>query len=52
MVGGDYLPPTRAGDDGRLVQIARKGPKIELNFAHLMMRRLTITDQPCARSLI
>ena len=46
MVGGDYLPRNvRAlADDGRLVQIAfLQGPKIELNFAHLMMLRLTIT---------
>lgn len=46
MVGGDYLPRNvRAlADDGRLVQIAfLQGPKIELNFAHVMMRRLTIT---------
>lgn len=46
MVGGDYLPRNvRAlADDGRLVQIAfLQGPKIELNFALLMMRRLTIT---------
>nr|WP_107847391.1 NAD(P)H-quinone oxidoreductase [Litoreibacter ponti] len=46
MVGGDYLPRNvRAlADDGRLVQIAfLQGPKIELNFAQLMMRRLTIT---------
>ena len=46
MVGGDYLPRNvRAlADDGRLIQIAfLQGPKIELNFAHLMMRRLTIT---------
>ncbi|KMK68408.1 NAD(P)H-quinone oxidoreductase [Puniceibacterium sp. IMCC21224] len=46
MVGGDYLPRNvRAlADDGRLVQIAfLNGPKIELNFAHVMMRRLTIT---------
>jgi NADPH2:quinone reductase len=46
IVGGDYLPRNvRAlADDGRLVQIAfLQGPKIELNFAHLMMRRLTIT---------
>ena len=46
MVGGDYLPRNvRAlADDGRLVQIAfLQGPTIELNFAHLMMRRLTIT---------
>ncbi len=46
MVGGEYLPRNvRAlADDGRLVQIAfLQGPKIELNFAQLMMRRLTIT---------
>lgn len=46
MVGGDYLPRNvRAlADDGRLVQIAfLQGPKVGLNFAQLMMRRLTIT---------
>jgi len=46
MVGGDYLPRNvRAlADDGRLVQIAfLQGPKVELNFAQLMVRRLTIT---------
>lgn len=46
MVGGDYLPRNvRAlSDDGRLVQIAfLNGPKVELNFAQVMMRRLTIT---------
>jgi len=46
MVGGDYLPRNiRAlADDGRLVQIAfLQGSKLELNFAHLMMRRLSIT---------
>lgn len=46
MVGGPYLPRNvRAlADDGRLVQIAfLQGPKVELNFAELMMRRLTIT---------
>lgn len=46
MVGGDYLPRNvRAlADEGRLVQIAfLKGPKVELNFAQVMMRRLTIT---------
>ncbi|MFY9238626.1 MAG: NAD(P)H-quinone oxidoreductase [Roseovarius sp.] len=46
MVGGDYLPRNvRAlADDGRLVQIAfLQGSKVELNFAPLMMRRLTIT---------
>lgn len=46
MVGGDYIPRNvRAlADDGRLVQIAfLSGPKAELNFAHVMMRRLLIT---------
>ncbi len=46
MVGGDYLPRNlRAlADDGRLVQIAfLRGPKVEVNFAPLMVRRLTIT---------
>lgn len=46
MVGGDYLPRNvRAlADDGRLVQIAfLQGAKVELNFAPVMMRRLTIT---------
>ncbi|WGW05349.1 NAD(P)H-quinone oxidoreductase [Tropicibacter oceani] len=46
MVGGSYLPRNvRAlANDGRLVQIAfLTGPKVELNFAEVMMRRLTIT---------
>lgn len=46
MVGGDYLPRNlRAlATEGRLVQIAfLKGPKVEVNFADVMMRRLTIT---------
>ncbi len=46
MVGGDYLPRNvkALANDGRLVQIAfLQGPVVELNFAHLMMRRLTIT---------
>ncbi len=46
MVGGSYIPRNiRAlADDGRLVQIAfLKGPKVELNFAQVMTRRLTIT---------
>ncbi|MFO7757414.1 MAG: NAD(P)H-quinone oxidoreductase [Roseovarius sp.] len=46
MVGGDYLPRNvkALADDGRLVMIAfLQGPKAELNFAHVMMRRLTIT---------
>jgi NADPH2:quinone reductase len=46
MVGGSYLPRNvkALADDGRLVQIAfLQGPKVELNFAEVMMRRLTIT---------
>ncbi len=46
MVGGDYLPRNvkALADDGRLVQIAfLQGPKVTLNFAQLMVRRLTIT---------
>ncbi len=46
MVGGSYMPRNvkSLADDGRLVQIAfLSGPKVELNFAHVMMRRLTIT---------
>jgi putative PIG3 family NAD(P)H quinone oxidoreductase len=46
MVGGDYLPRNvqALADDGRLVQIAfLQGPKVELNFAQVMTRRLTIT---------
>lgn len=46
MVGGSYLPRNvRAlADDGRLVQIAfLTGPKVEVNFAEVMVRRLTIT---------
>lgn len=46
MVGGDYLPRNlRAlATEGRLVQIAfLKGTKVEVNFADMMMRRLTIT---------
>jgi putative PIG3 family NAD(P)H quinone oxidoreductase len=46
MVGGPYLPRNvkALADDGRLVQIAfLQGPKVELNFAEVMMRRLTIT---------
>ena len=45
-VGGDYLPRNvkALADDGRLVQIAfLQGPKVELNFAQVMVRRLTIT---------
>ena len=46
MVGGDYIPRNikALADDGRLVQIAfLQGPKVELNFAQMMTRRLTIT---------
>ena len=46
MVGGDYIARNlRAlAEDGRLVQIAfLQGPKAEVNFAPLMMRRQTIT---------
>ncbi|MFA8385206.1 MAG: NAD(P)H-quinone oxidoreductase [Pelagibaca sp.] len=46
MVGGDYIARNlRAlAEDGRLVQIAfLQGPKAEINFAPLMMKRQTIT---------
>ncbi len=46
MVGGEYIARNlKSLDlDGRLVQIAfLTGPKAEINFAPLMMRRLTIT---------
>ena len=46
MVGGEYLPRNvnALANDGRLVQIAfLQGPKVALNFAQLMVRRLTIT---------
>lgn len=46
MVGGDYLPRNvkALADDGRLVQIAfLQGPKVVVNFAQVMVRRLTIT---------
>ena len=46
MVGGDYIPRniSALAEDGRLVQIAfLQGPKVELNFATLMTRRLTMT---------
>ncbi len=45
MVGGSYLPRNvkALADEGRLVQIAfLTGPKVELNFAEVMVRRLTI----------
>jgi len=46
MVGGDYIVRNlkALANDGRLVQIAfLGGPKAEVNFAPLMVRRLTIT---------
>ncbi|WP_299963163.1 NAD(P)H-quinone oxidoreductase [uncultured Roseobacter sp.] len=46
MVGGEYIVRNlkSLAEDGRLVQIAfLGGPKAEVNFAPLMMRRLTIT---------
>ena len=46
MVGGDYIPRNvkALADDGRLVMIAfLQGPKAELNFAQVMVRRLTLT---------
>ena len=46
MVGGSYLPRNvRAlATEGRLVQIAfLEGTRVELNFAEVMLRRLTIT---------
>ncbi len=46
MVGGDYIPRNikALADEGRLVQIAfLSGAKVELNFAQIMMRRLTVT---------
>ncbi|WP_424985176.1 NAD(P)H-quinone oxidoreductase [Microbulbifer sp. S227A] len=46
MVGGDYIPRNiRAlANDGRLVQIAfLAGPAVEMNFAEMMTRRLTLT---------
>lgn len=46
MVGASYLPRNVKAlkTEGRLVQIAfLEGAKVELNFAEVMMRRLTIT---------
>lgn len=46
MVGGPYIARNLSAlaDEGRLVQIAfLQGPKAEVNFAQLMMRRLTMT---------
>ena len=46
MVGGDYIARNlkALAEEGRLVQIAfLQGPKAEVNFAPLMMKRQTIT---------
>lgn len=46
MVGGSYIPRNikALANDGRLVQIAfLESPKVELNFAQIMLRRLTVT---------
>jgi len=46
MVGGSYIPRNlkALADDGRLVQIAfLTGTTVELNFAQIMTRRLTVT---------
>jgi NADPH2:quinone reductase len=46
MVGGDYIPRNvkALADEGRLVQIAfLQGPTSKLNFAQVMVRRLTVT---------
>jgi len=46
MVGGEYLPRNvkALADDGRLMQIAfLQGPRVALNFAEVMVRRLTIS---------
>lgn len=55
MVGGDYLPRNIdcLAIDGRHVSIAfLRGPKVELNLAPVMMKRLTLTGSTLrARSL-
>lgn len=46
MVGGSYIPRNIKSlrTEGRLVQIAfLESPKVEFNFAQIMLRRLTIT---------
>ncbi len=46
MVGGSYMDRNikALADEGRLVSIAfLQGPKAEINFAQVMMRRLTLT---------
>jgi NADPH2:quinone reductase len=46
MVGGDYIPRNyeAAAEQGRIVQIAfLRGPKVEMDFRKLMMKRLVHT---------
>lgn len=46
MVGGDYIPRNikSLAPDGRLVQIAfLQSPQVEVNFMHMMLKRLTLT---------
>lgn len=46
MVGGDYIERNfdACAEDGRIVQIAfLSGSKVEVNFAKLMVKRLTLT---------
>jgi NADPH2:quinone reductase len=46
MVGGEYIPRDLSAlkDEGRLVFIAfLGGPKVEVNFAEIMVRRLMVT---------
>ena len=46
MVGGDYTKDNIAcaAEDGRIVQIAfLKGPRVQIDLAPLMMKRLTLT---------
>lgn len=46
MVGGSYIPRNikTLSADGRLVMIAfLESPKVELNFAQIMVKRLTVT---------
>jgi NADPH2:quinone reductase len=46
MVGGDYIPRNvkLAAESGRIVFIAfLNGPKVALNFAQVMVKRLTLT---------
>ena len=46
MVGGSYIPRNikTLAQDGRLVMIAfLEGPKVEVNFAQIMVKRLSVT---------